>query len=57
MLPGHHDIVDAAARRRDWSTHQRLPRFAPFTPSTLGLYDEFARFSPRSPARVAISGS
>ena len=42
MLPDYSDILDAAGRQPDWWTHDGVPRFAPFTPPMLGVYDEFA---------------
>ncbi len=42
MLPSYRDILDAVGREPLWYSEPGVPRFAPFAPSMLGVYDEWA---------------
>lgn len=42
MLAAYRDILDAAGCQPDWWTDQGVRRFAPFAPTMLGVYDQFA---------------
>lgn len=43
MFPSYQDIIEAAAPRKPlWWDMNGVPRFAPFRPQLLGVYDTFA---------------
>lgn len=42
MLPDYSDIRSAIDRDPEWFDGQGVPRYAPFSPDMLGIYDKFA---------------
>ena len=42
MLPDYADIRALTDRAPDWFDGDGVPRYAPFTPDMLGVYDKFA---------------
>lgn len=42
MLPKYQDILDAASKRPLWYTESGVPRFTPFRPQMLAVYDQLA---------------
>lgn len=44
MLPDYDDIRSLIDREPDWFDEGGVPRYAPFTPGMLGVYDEYALY-------------
>lgn len=42
MLPAYRDILDAVGRPPEWWDAHGVPRFEPFRPEMLGIYDDLA---------------